>query len=425
MPDPDLFAARDQLHRALQVLRARQCDPSADRATIEVLLTQCSLLDTGWHHVQKYCEDVRRMIGQADAVARAAKMGQVFYWLGEAASGARDMESCRTGLTDAVSQINWKPRAQRSPSEVPSAAALTSALTEACGAPIELLARQHNRFSSTFPSEILDTRWPDGTTRRMLAKYEFNRFRDMSGHRGGPAYESGVYRNVLHRLDLTRPSFWGSLDRGRGGGTWLFLEFLEGAMRPDDVASPREALRIAARWSAHFHNTAPRADCLISYDAAYFRQWAVRATQSAVPWFAHCRWLERFLEYAPDLVEELGSAPTNPIHGEFTPHNLLIRDGNIFPVDWESAAIGPGEIDLAALSDGWPREVAAACEREYVATRWPLGAPPDFRARLDLARAYWALRWLGNSPDAFPTLRMKQRLDALEPIARRLEAMVR
>ena len=94
-------------------------------------------------------------------------------------------------------------------------------------------------------------------------------------------------------------------------------------------------------------------------------------------------------------------------------------------MDWESAAIGAGEIDLASLTDGWPTEIAESCEREYAAARWPQGPPPEFAERLALAKLYWGLRWLGNTPDAFPTLKMMRRIEAMEPLARHKEAVAR
>src|SRR5262249_755370 len=131
-------------------------------------------------------------------------------------------------------------------------------------------------------------------------------------------------------------------------------------------------------------------------------------------------WLNSFLQRAPEMLEALARGPACVIHGEFTPHNLLVRGDSIYPVDWEAAAIGAGEIDIASLTDGWPTEIAESCEREYAVVRWPQGAPPEFAERLALARLYWGLRWLGNTPDgAFPTLKMMRRIEALGPLAQR------
>jgi thiamine kinase-like enzyme len=87
------------------------------------------------------------------------------------------------------------------------------------------------------------------------------------------------------------------------------------------------------------------------------------------------------------------------IHGEFYPKNVLFHDGTIYPVDWESAAIGAAEIDLAALIEGWPAETVQACTQEYKGARWPTGVPVDFERRLAGARLYLQFRWLGDQPD--------------------------
>jgi hypothetical protein len=79
----------------------------------------------------------------------------------------------------------------------------------------------------------------------------------------------------------------------------------------------------------------------------------------------------------------------------------------MFPVDWESAAIGAGEVDLASLTDMWPSDLMDDAVAEYARVRWPQGAPDSFGRRLLAARVYWILRWLGNRPDL--TVREKNR----------------
>ena len=91
--------------------------------------------------------------------------------------------------------------------------------------------------------------------------------------------------------------------------------------------------------------------------------------------------------------------PVTIIHGEFYQKNVLLRDGTIYPVDWQSAAIASGEIDLAALVERWPAAIARACEDAYQRARWPDGAPTDFLRRLDAARVYLQFRWLGDRPE--------------------------
>ena len=56
---------------------------------------------------------------------------------------------------------------------------------------------------------------------------------------------------------------------------------------------------------------------------------------------------------ADEFIAQLLAAPRTMIHGEFYPGNILYEKGRICPVDWESAAIAAGELDLAALTEGW------------------------------------------------------------------------
>jgi thiamine kinase-like enzyme len=133
-----------------------------------------------------------------------------------------------------------------------------------------------------------------------------------------------------------------------------------------------------------------------------------------LPWLAPlCAELERL---AVTLVDQ----PTTVIHGEFTPHNVLIRNGQAYPVDWESAAVAFGEIDLACLTDKWPADVRDACEAAYQSARWPTGVPDDFHRRLNLARLYWDFRWLGDRPEWTSSERVGPRFDHLRSVAERL-----
>ena len=67
------------------------------------------------------------------------------------------------------------------------------------------------------------------------------------------------------------------------------------------------------------------------------------------------------------------------------------------PIDWESAALAAGEIDLASLTWGWDDDLASLCEQEYCLARWPDGTPDDFALRLTAARVFLHLRWLGDA----------------------------
>ena len=91
-------------------------------------------------------------------------------------------------------------------------------------------------------------------------------------------------------------------------------------------------------------------------------------------------------------------SPAVPIHGEFEANNILYVDGQVQPIDWESAAFAVGEIDLASLTWGWAGDIVAHCEQTYRETRWPDGAPADFVPRLAACRLHLHFRWLGDRP---------------------------
>jgi thiamine kinase-like enzyme len=79
-------------------------------------------------------------------------------------------------------------------------------------------------------------------------------------------------------------------------------------------------------------------------------------------------------------------------------------DVRVCPVDWEMAAVGPGLIDLAALTagGGWAAEEKTALAMAYHAALAPReGWPPEpdaFLAALDCCSLHLAVQWLGWSP---------------------------
>jgi thiamine kinase-like enzyme len=113
-----------------------------------------------------------------------------------------------------------------------------------------------------------------------------------------------------------------------------------------------------------------------------------------------------------DLVEKdtdsLFVGPATLIHGEFYPQNILASASGLQAIDWECAAFAPGEIDLAMLLDGWEPTDARRIEDAYAEARWPSGAP-DYGRRLDAARLYVQMRWLGDRLEwtAHPDIRRR------------------
>jgi hypothetical protein len=306
--------------------------------------------------------------------------------------------------------------------DLPGIGDLTEALGAAFGAPVRVLARAPHRYASTFPGEVVRCE-AHGREHAVLCKYEAGRRYPCFGHRGGLGYEAMVYAEVLRRLPLPTVTCHGSWTTP-SGDTWLFLEHLGEGSRLDEQPEPHGFLAAAAGWAGRFHRldagTSDGAATLTVYSGDYYADWARRASEIAGDWHRRLPWLRTLCARAEPLLATLPELPTCTVHGEFTPHNLLVSGNEVRPVDWETAAVGLGAVDLAALTDGWPRDVAGRCEAEYALARWPGGPPPGHARTLDLARLYWELRWLGDRAEWLLQPGMLARYEALHAVGRRL-----
>ena len=93
--------------------------------------------------------------------------------------------------------------------------------------------------------------------------------------------------------------------------------------------------------------------------------------------------------------------------------SALWRDGLVYPVDRQSAAIGAAELDLAAILEGYEEGMAGMLAEEYRRARWPDEVPPGFKDRLAAAAMYWSLRWLGAEPECTMDPALAPRYEAL------------
>jgi hypothetical protein len=278
------------------------------------------------------------------------------------------------------------------------------ALRSAVGEPgsqsaIEIVDRRANVFSSTSPSEVLTCRIGGSDEVRVHGKYGRRGVYTGHGHRGGVGYEALVYRHVLEPVGLSTPRLYAACFDDGGGRAWLFVEHLEPAERLWDGG---DAARAAA-WIGRFQRlsatalAAPSAAMLKRYDAGYYTGWTRRTLELARTSRTARPWLKRLCERFEDLIAVLLEPPQVVCHGEYYPRNILVQGERIAPVDWESAAVGPGEIDLAAMTEWWPDAVVRDSERAYARARWPGGPPPAWERTLAAARLYMSLRWLGDA----------------------------
>ena len=277
---------------------------------------------------------------------------------------------------------------------------LTGSVSSLC--PVTILHREAHVYRSTLPSEVVTCRLKDGRILRLFCKYSGGQNYESHGHRGGVVREAEVYRRVLGHSGNSVPRFYGTYADVTRGQTWLILEYVDDFLRAHEEPG---SLIACAKWIGQFHAACeslvaePQVSFLLSYDKKYYLGWARRASRFAGPLHQRFPWLDSLCRRFEDFTEVLLACRKTVIHGEFYPKNILVRDSVIYPVDWESAAVGAGEIDLAALTDGWTEDVAEECELAYRRARWPGDAPPDFAPRLGAARVYLSFRWLGDNDE--------------------------
>jgi aminoglycoside phosphotransferase (APT) family kinase protein len=272
------------------------------------------------------------------------------------------------------------------------------------GPKVAVLHRTPSIFASTYPSEIVTCRAGHHGELKLYCKYMTGVGGSSFGHRGGLAYETEVYSHVLEALPLSRPKFYGAYEDSATGDTWLILEYLEESLRVPKGPQP-ESILMAARWIGLFHaaNEARLASSPVSflnrYDSDYYGGWVRRTSRFSQGQLRRFPWVTPVCERFEEFIGILLSSPPTIIHGEYYPHNVLVKDGVIYPIDWESAAVAAGEIDLAMLTEAWDGEIVHRCELEYRRARWGERSAPGFERRLAAARLYLSFRWLGERSD--------------------------
>ncbi|GAC1398086.1 MAG: hypothetical protein NVSMB52_11650 [Chloroflexota bacterium] len=245
------------------------------------------------------------------------------------------------------------------------------------------------------------------------------------GHRGGLHYEAEVYRRVLQPLSISAPCLYGAYDAPDEKDSWLFLEYLEDSYRVNLAPIP-DAMTRAAGWIGRFHAanemrlaTDPML-FLNKYDDAFYAGWARRTSEFTLKLQSSLPWLRTLCQRFEECIDTLLMPSVTVIHGEYTMSNTLVRGDIVYPVDWQSAAIAAGEIDVACLLEGWPADTEQDCVVEYKRERWPAGAPANFARRFDIAKLYWHFRWLGDQSQRTTHESLIWHVQYLKPLGERL-----
>jgi hypothetical protein len=264
-----------------------------------------------------------------------------------------------------------------------------------------IVQRGGSGSSSASGGEIVSCRMPDDNVVKLSCKFGPLAEAPQPTDRFGVAYEAQVYDQLLCSWRDDVPRLHGAFLDESTQTICLAVEYLDDATPLYQVPEPKSGLGAAARWIARFHRwseTATVPPFLHRYNTDFYRVWIQRAGQVSDRWRQRHPWL-------PDLCRQCQRRlpallpPATMIHGRYEANNVLVHNGRNVVVDWESAALAAGEIDLATLTWGWDHELVQFCEQQYCLARWPDGPPADFALRLTAARVYFHLRRLGDSDD--------------------------
>lgn len=292
---------------------------------------------------------------------------------------------------------------------------------------IERLQRQPSKYRTSFAIEELavdllggkhlslifkDLSWQalSEDTRQVKPEFLYN-----------PLREINVYQTILALHRSGTATCYGTLIDKSRQSYWLFLEKVPGLELYQ--IGEFETWQAVAHWLAEFHDFfAMPADrlqsvaSLLRYDGAFYRRWLQRAyaftqgrddpqkrdAKAALAWLA-----ARY----DKVVEHLTALPPTFIHGEFYSSNVLVQSKTggvrICPVDWEMAGLGPGLIDLAALTAGkWSEEQKMSLALTYFeAQRSKSGRfmnKDDLLTALCFCQIHIAIQWLGWAPNWSP-----------------------
>lgn len=285
---------------------------------------------------------------------------------------------------------------------------------------VEIVARRPYEYATSAPLEEVRVSVDGNDASPMILK-ELGRGRLLPAARDAkPAFLHEPRRAIeAQRLVAAAglgPKVHVIREPGGDDGAWILMEKIPG-VELWQVGDP-ELWYEAARWLGRFHRRFEgevqhvRETCphLLDHRPEALEKWAVRARgaldASTDP---RARYVMQLLDGYGDVMAALGTNRATLLHGEFFPSNILVTDrpgdARICPVDWEMAAIGPGAMDLAALSLGWDDHHHIRFLEAYRADRHDGGPALGLDALaedLERCRLHLAVQWLGWSDGWVP-----------------------
>jgi hypothetical protein len=282
------------------------------------------------------------------------------------------------------------------------------------------LRRTVSEYRSSFAIENLDIHLDDSARLQLVFK-DLSRSALLEEARlAKPAFiynpirEIHTYDRILSSSGLGTAACYGFLADARANRYWLFLENVPGIelYQSGELSAWSEAARWLAGMHSRLRSQAEQwgAHCqLLRYDANFYRLWLSRAQQ-----FCNDRdAVDLLARHYDRVVERLLALPQTFIHGEFYASNVMIcatnGDSRICALDWETAAIGPALIDLAALTSGkWneaERKQIALAYRDRLKAEAAFGHKESvdvFLEDLEYCRLHLCMQWLGWARDWSP-----------------------
>ncbi len=294
------------------------------------------------------------------------------------------------------------------------------------GAPVRVvrLESRPSPYASSFALDEIDVELSGGQRYALILKSLGWETLNPPGRLAKPAFlhdplrEIETYRQVLAPLNLGTPDLYGAVPDPSANRYWLLLERVDGVelYQIGDLSQWQQA----AQWLARFHGRSLRqlagacprpSHRWLHYDEDFYWRWLRRARAFSRSARREGNQVQRLVARLIDgydlIVSRLVAMPKTLIHGEFYASNVIMSRQHgmprICPVDWETTAIAPGLIDLAALTSGqWGASDRTAIARAYYeALAQTVGRARPTIAELlhdlDSCRLHLAVQWLGWS----------------------------
>ena len=293
---------------------------------------------------------------------------------------------------------------------------------------IRSMRRRRSRYASSYVIENLEVELDRGKHLSLVFKNMSADSLLATARRVRPEFlyqpdrEIEIYRSVLDPKQFGTATCYGAIQIPELERYWLFLERINGPLlwQVGRIEQWCRAARWLAQLHSHFRRTRTHSPelpkCLLQYNEAHYQRWLERALafvqRSVQPLSNDLKIKFKRLGRKYDrIVNRLLSLPQTLIHGEFYPSNVILRGQGlakrICPIDWEVAAVGPGVIDLAALTSGnWSLDQKRILVEAYhAALNAEPDGPPSIEELLeivDYCQIHLAVQWLGWASDWSP-----------------------